>query len=574
MRKIVKKLLAVSLSGFMVIGMMTGCGSNKTNENTNDNTTDGSQSGDAKSGDSTATVSADETATYDIWLQATPGENYTSYSDNPVVQYLNQKFNVKLDFVQPAAGSETESLSLMLNTGEYNDLFETSYLLSTNLETLYADGAIMDLTELVKKCMPNLTKLIEENEDFRKAAYNDDGQILKLPSWNPAERLEWGGLVYRRDVLEAVTENNVVFPSGNEEPTTIEDWDYMLPLIKKGFEYAGFPEYAPLIIPYKGYVLTGELTAGFGVGSQYYLDGDTVKFGPMEDGFYNYVKKMKEWYEAGYIYKDFASRTSDPFYLPNTSLTYGAAAGIWFGLANQCGDAMSLPDYNLYVDVHAIPSPLDTEHGVTEAIIRNTTARTGSAGGYAVSSTCNDVERLLTMLDYLYSEEGGRIMESGLGKEQLQEFPNQLYTDLGLENGKYYLDENGVYHRDPLTEEGGALAGVTGELSAYRLMGLHVNLGLPEEEEAVKADKAWTTYSNAGYLPTELMCLTTEESKTNSKIYSSIDDYMSSTIPKFIMGTEELNDDTWAAFKQQLVDYGVETALTNYQASYKRYLAR
>ena len=78
MRKIVKKLLAVSLSGFMVIGMMTGCGSNKTN----DNTTDGSQSGDAKGGDSTATVSADETATYDIWLQATPGENYTSYSDN------------------------------------------------------------------------------------------------------------------------------------------------------------------------------------------------------------------------------------------------------------------------------------------------------------------------------------------------------------------------------------------------------------------------------------------------------------------------------------------------------------
>lgn len=51
------------------------------------------------------------------------------------------------------------------------------------------------------------------------------------------------------------------------------------------------------------------------------------------------------------VYKDFASRSQDMFYLPNTALTYGGAAGVWYGITQQLGGAMSLPDYNLYMDV-------------------------------------------------------------------------------------------------------------------------------------------------------------------------------------------------------------------------------
>ena len=41
-----------------------------------------------------------------------------------------------------------------------------------------------------------------------------------------------GGLVYRADILDVMTGGNPQFPSGNSEPTTIEDWEYMLPLFK------------------------------------------------------------------------------------------------------------------------------------------------------------------------------------------------------------------------------------------------------------------------------------------------------------------------------------------------------
>ena len=43
----------------------------------------------------------------------------------------------------------------------------------------------------------------------------------------------WGGLVYRRDILETMTGGNIAFPSGNDEPTTVEDMDYMLELMKQ-----------------------------------------------------------------------------------------------------------------------------------------------------------------------------------------------------------------------------------------------------------------------------------------------------------------------------------------------------
>jgi hypothetical protein len=39
---------------------------------------------------------------------------------------------------------------------------------------------------------------------------------------------------------------------------------------------------------------------------------------------HNYAAKMREWYEKGYIYQDFASRTQDMFFMP-TRLSHTAA---------------------------------------------------------------------------------------------------------------------------------------------------------------------------------------------------------------------------------------------------------
>ena len=44
---------------------------------------------------------------------------------------------------------------------------------------------------------------------------------------------------------------------------------------------------------------------GFGVGATFYVEDDTIKFGPMEEGFKEYLQLMNQWYSEGLMYNDF-----------------------------------------------------------------------------------------------------------------------------------------------------------------------------------------------------------------------------------------------------------------------------
>jgi putative aldouronate transport system substrate-binding protein len=200
---------------------MAACGGNETTTTT----ADGGEATSESDGttDTTEAVDFSENEEFSIWLYATPNDYYSSYSDNPVIQYLNNKFNVTLKYEQPSSGTEADSLSLMFGTGEYTDMIEiTSY--TGSLRGLYDDGVIIDIAEYLEY-MPNFQKLLDENNNFRKHAMNDEGKILKLPVTAAEPEVIWGSLVYRHDILETMTGWNVAFPSGNEVPTTIEDWD-------------------------------------------------------------------------------------------------------------------------------------------------------------------------------------------------------------------------------------------------------------------------------------------------------------------------------------------------------------
>ncbi|MDE6167389.1 MAG: hypothetical protein K2G28_02910, partial [Acetatifactor sp.] len=78
--------------------------------------------------------------------------------------------------------------------------------------------------------------------------------------------------------------------------------------MKQYFEAANMAEYGCLIIPAVGYFSTGELMSGFGIGGLQYVEDGIVKYGLSQDAFY-------------YM-----------FFLPNVALTYGGAAGVWYGI--------------------------------------------------------------------------------------------------------------------------------------------------------------------------------------------------------------------------------------------------
>lgn len=518
---------------------------------------------------------------FTIWSYADDYKHYTSYEENPVVLYLNKLLNVTMRFQLPAMGAEAENFSLMLGTGDYTEVMNVTFA-SDSMQALYEDGVIIDIAPYLKDYMPNYNRLLQENDELRKLVYDDEGRAFGIYTLENIERNQWGGLVYRRDILDTMTGGNVVFPSGNDEPTTVEDLEYMLPLMKAYFDASGIPETASLIIPASGYVVTGELLAGFGTSGTFYLDTEAkhVLFGPAQEGFYNYTQKMKEWFQAGYVYPDFASRTNDMFYLPNPALTYGGSAGVWFGLLEQAGTAMSLPDYGLNMMVLPLAAPLDTQNGITPEQAGIYIFNGIATNPHCISTTCDTdkIARILTVMDYMFSTEGGMLFSHGLNAQQAKD--DALYTSLGLEGGTYWLDDKGgLYTPDKVQNadkeniklfslQGGRLPGKPAPIQDV--------LNDVETENSQYQDlagKTWVKYGRDRVMPSGAT-RNAQENKAYSTYITGIYDYVNSMIPRFIMGTEELNETTWKQYIEQLNNLGLGEVMEAQQSAYDRYLAR
>ena len=562
-------LLALSMA-FSACGPATGTTSE---ENVSENSETSQASSENGEESTAATVDTSQNMDVSIFIQADDVAEGAG-EESPVIQYWSNLYNLTVEWQKPPQGSESEQLNMMLGTGDYTDVIDLGFN-TENLTTLCDDGVIYELSEYIDQYMPNYKKYLEDNPDVASALYDDDGHIYNVAIIQEDPK-QWGGLVYRRDILDTMTDGSIQFPSGEDEPTTIADWEYMLDLMKQYFDQSGMTDTACLIIPASGYFATGELMAGFGIGGTDYVDNDgNVRYGIAEDAFYNYLTTMRDWYKKGYVYADFASRSQDLFYLPNTALTYGGAAGVWYGLDANLGNAMSVEEYGLEMDVQPMAAPIDEGHGVTEPLgIYLDSGRTSNNSGFMISTACDEEKliRILNAFDYFYSEEGAATRTMGLSSEQ-GAGDYEMYQEYGLPNGtrepgtRNFTPEMAASSESPIT------------FGADRMPGISISWE-PRESEKQNGiyypdlgDEVWTKYGNKNVLSMAVSLLP-EETDTVNSISTAMTDYANGMVANFIMGREELNEDTFAAYQEQLKSLGLEEYLSIKQGAYDRYLAR
>ncbi len=498
---------------------------------------------------------------------------------SPVMQYLMEKYNFSIEFQHPVTNGETEAFNNMLGSGFYTDLMEITYSTQTPAN-LYEDDVIIDLAPYIETYMPNYYAYLNDpaNIKVKQAMYDDQGHCFTITTeaGDGTPYVGWGGMVYRRDILETMTGGNVAFPSGNDEPITVADWEYMLELMKQYFTASGLPDTACLMLPWQGYFPTGELVAGFGCSGGWQVKDGVVSYGTTTPEFYNYLVKMHEWYEKGYIYQDFASRVNDLFFQPNPALVYGGSAGVFFGGNWQLAGKMSMPEYGLNMDVRAASAPVDEANGQTTAFptlaLYAASGVTSTSGAWCVSTSCSkeNMIRFMTWADFLFTDEGAMMKKHGFTGELAAADP--LYVELGLEKGTYWFDENGEFQVDPKTTDGSLE--MTG-LNGNRLPGRNINKYEYERTEQVwlDANAVWTRYGDAGDFPVSAVGTAKEEAEL-ADYYATFNDYQNSMVVKFIMGTEELTPESYAAYVKQMNKFGVEESIKIKQAIYDRFMAR
>ncbi len=313
-----------------------------------------------------------------------------------------------------------------------------------------------------------------------KAAYGTDENAWKAGGWekNPlysadgTDNWEVGvggerghGIVcdYGEDTMETYTDN-LVFPSGTEDPIFLSDWEWMLQTYEE--TVWNNPDYTDdsgnmingdnaymMSLYYWGTTTRGDFSSAFGGGAPtIYYDKDTDKIvnGLTSESTKLYLQYMNEWYNRGWIDKDFTTRTSDVFYKIDTAGQLSGAIPVYLGQkASQLGTALDNGSMNLTDGILELGASLpinDVIGGEEYRFVEpDTIYMLGRVAGKCMITTAaedKNLPALLSFIDYLYTEEGAELASLGFSKEQYEETKDEFYTEHGLTEGAYVKDED------------------------------------------------------------------------------------------------------------------------------------
>lgn len=142
-----------------------------------------------------------------------------------VFQELEKRTGVKVEFLYPPVGRETDNYNMRIASGDLPHIFTTPPAYPGGDIAAVEDEVYVDLTPYYEKgLMPNLKFLVDNNPDIAKDLFNDEGQLLFFPQIDIVPAAPWSGLWIRQDWLDELN---------MEIPTTIEEWDKVLYAMKE-----------------------------------------------------------------------------------------------------------------------------------------------------------------------------------------------------------------------------------------------------------------------------------------------------------------------------------------------------
>lgn len=551
-----RKILSLLLALVLVFGIASGCKNTEQNDKPSSTPTTSPKTSDPgesiePDGSDAVTFPLTEKVEFSLWtLMFTINQTLReTESENPAVQELEKRTNVHIKFVHPPAGSETETYSLMMASQEFEDVMiqaSSQYTLAQLLEL----GAATDLTDIIPEKMPNYYSFLQGDENISRDCRNDDGQILAVNMLYEREGdhpgLNWAGLVVRQDLLDQLDLGL---------PETYGDWETML----TGFKGLGIKY--PLMIPGGGsYTQWSTFESGFGVGARFYRDGTEVKYGPLEDGYYEYVLQMKDWFDKGLIPADFAGMALNE---------YGVVTGegynsgdIGAGLITSSELGTTLADLGMVTNPDfystAVYTPVKNNGDTNRFDISAGSGKVGAAFTISADIEPDRFDVILALLDYMYSEEGHLLASYGVEgySWNYDENGNPKYTDLVDNSAQDGINVFHIYsvafYAFPMLED-------EKERSAGRA------------PEIIEMQERWTTRNyDFGVMPAVTM--TEAESAIYATKANDVNTYAAEMTAKFISGIEPIEN--YPNFVRTIENIGIREALAAYQAAYDRYLAR
>jgi putative aldouronate transport system substrate-binding protein len=331
---------------------------------------------------------------------------------------------------------------------------------------------------------------------------------------------------------------------GLKVPVTYDDWEKVLTLFKteKG-------AYAPISLGANGYMeYSHALSAGFGVYEDFMQIDGKVVYGPVQEGWKEYLSLLNDWYEKGLI---------DPNFMINgewqvdRSMVENGQTGAWNAMYIMMSQYENVDQG---MEVIPVTSPVKKEGD--ELHIRREDCSIGQQP-ITISANCEHPDIAMKLLDYLFSEEGALLANYGTLNDTFtyDSEGNPKVTGKISNNQIYSMGQAQALYLLPPTRLGG-LYDWTRELDA-----------VPEED--LEAYDVWSVGDDSYILPA-FLSYNSEESRERSKIVSDVTNYLNDMTIQFVTGVLDINEE-WDTYIQTMNDMEIERAIEITQEALNRF---
>ncbi len=287
------------------------------------------------------------------------------------------------------------------------------------------------------------------------------------------------------------------------------------------------------------------LASAYGILDDFYLDNGTVKYGPYENAYKDFLTEMSKWYGEKLLDPEFSTQDSSQF---ATKMTNNTGSGFYGNLGTfinaRNGDGTGY-------DLLGVANPMAADGNVyaaAEAYAQMV------PHGVAVATTNTHIAETVKWLDWHYSTEGHTLYNWGVEGEAFEMVDGApAFTDLILNN------PDGLSVEEASARYAG---GVVTQMPIINDVDVYLSLKGLDQQKAANA--IWCEANQSLIMPS--LFFSDEQTTINANILSEIETYVGEMMNKYIMGLSDL--DTFSTFQSQLEALGIQELLESYQEAY------
>lgn len=541
-----KSFISMLLVVVMLLALLTSCENEPTSQTSQDQSqVSGSESDPDVIDELTLplTETKKELTVWTLYVNAF----FPDPNDLPSVQKLEELTNVHINWVPVGLAELSEKLTQLMISSDLPDIIYIAGMeIPGGAQAAVDSGFIVEVSELVRKYMPNYRAIVNSDPSYKRDILSDEGKQNYVTCFNadvngPAATTPFIGLTVRKDLLDKYE---------MAIPETISEWYTTLKFFKeKGMTM-------PLKVSGLGVPAGGAFITAYGITTGFYMDGDTVKFGGIEPGYKQWLQEMNKWYSEGLIDQNFMSVTEGA-YMPDAAAVSSDNTLAFATLFTFTHDGLVTSGFTKNADCRlvGVPNPVMNKGDRPKAPLGLTSP---VSHPIYITSGCEDTELAAKWLDYQFTIDG------------------MLLNFLGPEGVTYNKSEDGTVTFTDLVTNNPDGKKPSDVISAYaRGNGLGMYLGtfsqmLEPGSKKFEAIGIWADQDNMD-LPLKAAMTSDEQQDYNEKFTAISTIYAEKTV-KYITGQESF--DTYDQFIQTMKDYGIEDCIAYKQAAVDRYMRR